>query len=716
MSAASEKSKTNKYVRDTQLPEDISNYKDLFIDDSKNEFSEWKSLINERDAKEIWGKIDFNGKLKNNNIQTENTCDEFAEFLETRCSLPYEHTNFEGIKSEVYNEELDGTISEDEIMKCATTMNRNSASKCGTPVAALLTIIFPILGLLKILMNTVFKSSYPSSWIPFIMCLPKKGKLNIPCVRGISLKALLAKLYDGILKNRLTKWLRIPIEQTAYQKGKSCALHVFFVRCLIAICKKLKKPLFIGVTDFEAAFDYISRRNLFIKLANLGIGMCLLKSLINMYATTDAYVLLDDEYSRKLSITAGVLQGSASSTLLFMAYTSDLIKIFKDHFPSEEIINLFHILLHADDSLILATSKTSLIEKFRKLDEYCFNNNIKLRLDKCCFLTINSAEKSDIILERGTIKNKSEFIYLGSIITDSGDVSCDLRREIDTKEKKLNKFFAFITQNRNAPLEVKEMVLNSCIVSSVLNNCESWGNASLTNLESKYRKALKYLLGIRKTCCNEFPYIELGKPTITALVHKRQLNFYRNCKVENGFPMQQYIIDQAVIHGCSFINHYLKLDEKYDKPDDIIAESLTVMRQSVHRKALANKSRYIAYMQTNPSLCRPNIYDRYIPSHKLIPVIRLRTISHDLEIERARLMKHHVPRDQRLCSCGGVEDERHFVLHCSNYTHIRQKYSDITFLPFHEQLNNISTPDFIHDLNQNRDLFLKQSRSRNTTT
>ena len=62
-------------------------------------------------------------------------------------------------------------------------------------------------------------------------------------------------------------------------------------------------------------------------------------------------------------------------------------------------------------------------------------NNIKLRLDKCSFLTINSSEKSDIILERGTIKNKSEFIYLGSTITDSGDASCYVKCEIKKKEK-----------------------------------------------------------------------------------------------------------------------------------------------------------------------------------------------------------------------------------------------------------------------------------------
>ena len=524
----------------------------------------------------------------------------------------------------------------------------------------------------------------------FISCLPKKGKLNIPCVRGISLKVLLAKLYDGILKNRLTQWLRnlIPVEQTAYQKFKGCELHVFFVRCLVAICKKLKITLFIGVTDFEAAFDYISRRNLFIKLTKLGIGICLLNALMEMYKVTDAFVFLDGEYSRKLSISAGVLQGSASSTLLFMAYTSDLITVFKNHFPAEEIINYFHILLHADDSLILATSKKSLIDKFKKLDEYCLENNIKLQLSKCCFLAINSEEKADIILERGTIVNKSEFVYLGSTITDNGNVSNDVMSEIKQKGKKLNKFFAFITQNRNAPLEVKEKVLDACVFSAILNNCETWGNANLKNVELKYRKALKYMLGIRKSTCNEFPYIELGKPTITSLVYKRQLQFYRECMIEGNLPMQQFIIRKAIDANCPFINHYVQLDLKYKNPEDVTAESLMNMRVSIERKADNKKSRYMSYIKMNPSLCRPNIYNRYVPTYKLLLVTRLRTVSHDLQIEKARLTPYHIPQDQRLCSCGEMETEQHYVQHCNQYTHIQDKF-DIQELPFHEQLDNI---------------------------
>ena len=222
---------------------------DSIRNDSKLEYNTWKSILEEKDPKSLWNKIQYNGKY-NDKIKIENTCDEFANFLETRCSLPYEHSNYDDIKSNIFNHSLDSHITEEEVLTAARKMNRNSAAKCGIPVSILLSIIYPLLGTLACLFNKIFLSCYPECWVPFIFCLPKKCKLNIPNVRGISIKPLLAKLYDSILKDRLQNWLKIPDEQTAYQKGKSCILHVFFLRCLIAICKTTRKPMFVGVKDF----------------------------------------------------------------------------------------------------------------------------------------------------------------------------------------------------------------------------------------------------------------------------------------------------------------------------------------------------------------------------------------------------------------------------------------------------------------------------------
>ena len=81
-------------VSDTEQQDDYD-YKNLFTNDARKEHSEWNSVLQEDDPKRIWEKIDFNGKFKNNEIKSENTCYEFAEFLEARCSLSYEHTNYE---------------------------------------------------------------------------------------------------------------------------------------------------------------------------------------------------------------------------------------------------------------------------------------------------------------------------------------------------------------------------------------------------------------------------------------------------------------------------------------------------------------------------------------------------------------------------------------------------------------------------------------------
>ena len=102
-------------------------------------------------------------------------------------------------------------------------------------------------------------------------------------------------------------------------------MHVFYLRCLISICQKMKVSLYIGITDFEAAFDLISCRNLFQKLIKLGISMFMLRALVEMYKMNISCIELNGEYSRTFHMAAGVLQGSATSTILFMAYTADIV-------------------------------------------------------------------------------------------------------------------------------------------------------------------------------------------------------------------------------------------------------------------------------------------------------------------------------------------------------------------------------------------------------
>ena len=129
-------------------------------------------------------------------------------------------------------------------------------------------------------------NAYPKNWLNLVMAIPKKGRLALPkFVRYISVMGIFEKLYQTILNKRLYKFLTIPSSQTAYQTGKGCNLHVMTIRLFKVLAVKTKQKLFIIFTDFEAAFDLVSRRLLFQKLVKLGVSATMLSALISIYVS-----------------------------------------------------------------------------------------------------------------------------------------------------------------------------------------------------------------------------------------------------------------------------------------------------------------------------------------------------------------------------------------------------------------------------------------------
>ncbi len=107
----------------------------------------------------------------------------------------------------------------------------------------------------------------------------------------------------------------------------------------------------------------------------------------------------------------------------------------------------------------------------------------------------------------------------------------------------------------------------------------------------------------------------------------------------------------------------------------------------------------------------PNTYVRYRawvtadrpPLHltAFIPIsikhmlIRFRSTSFPLAIQAGRCAKHKIPRSQRLCmacSNGHAEDDKHFLLECTAYAHIRERFPTI-FTSSASPASILNTPD-----------------------
>ena len=132
-------------------------------------------------------------------------------------------------------------------------------------------------------------------------------------------------------------------------------------------------------------------------------------------------------------------------------------------------------------------------------------------------------------------------------------------------------------------------VLESCVCSTILYNCESWGNANLTQLEDKYTAIIKYMLGVSKKMCNEFAYIELGIMRLQARVKKRQYRFYKNAVNERDWPLIRHIVRQSRDVKTQFINHYDQLLLTYNNEEEILQEEIETQKSKIKEKARLNK-------------------------------------------------------------------------------------------------------------------------------
>lgn len=654
----------------------------------KHEFMKWSCLMEKNDPKEIWSALNWRGEL-NKNIDDDLHSQELANFFQERCQIDPDQSKLENICFEAENDYFEPPISQEEISDNIENIKDNSTTTDGFNGYFLKCIATEILPLLLILFNSIFNDgSYPCAvWWCLMFGISKKGKFQLPNnIRGITIMSQIAKVYDAIICNRIIKKITIPKNQSAYQKKRGCFLNVMAIRIFILISKKCKMKFYVIFSDFAAAFDSISRLKLLQKLVKIGLSITLINAIRDMYTNIETLVLHNGEFSNTFYLDCGVKQGAPSSGILFIAYIIDLINIFCQEFPIENIIGRIHLLIHADDTAVLAYGRQNAINKIKRLSRYCLENCIKLQPTKCSFLVTNSEESDQqpIMVNNQSIPYSTSEIYLGSFICASGNINDHIKGEINYRKKSIIKYYSFLRKNPNIPMIYKLKVLDACILSSLIYNSETWGPANIEKLELEYRKMLKTTLGVKLSTCNEFPFIELNLPTIKTRIHQKQYKFWLAIKeLENDDPVK-IAVQLAEQYNLDFVKHYHNLERIYSNVD-IHEYNMNEIRNNILRKAENNKTKYITYLKINPSLQKSNIYFNHIPRAKLQYSIKLRTISHDLIDEIGR--RKNIPKDLRLCHCKkAVETEEHFLLRCVEYTDIRYKYN-IESHEIHEILN-----------------------------
>ena len=472
---------------------------------------------------------------------------------------------------------------------------------------------------------------------------------------------LLAKMFDFILLERFRKWFKPHDCQSAYQSGKGGADHVFLIRALISHCMSSGEKLFIVCIDFEGAFDKVSRHRLFRKLQLFGAGSLFLTCLMSIYSFTPC-TIFGEESSYTYLLLAGIKQGLPLSPWLFLFYINDMFDFFDGIYGRTTLLETIHLLIHADDTTILASSREQAEAKLRSLLQYCALNHISLQLSKCEFIVINGElnDKADIKFPEGSVKHVSFVTLLGSQLSESGSIEDDHRFHMRHRYPAVTKFFNFLRNNKLAPTAVKLRVLQACVTSALLHNCEAFGERVPDDLERLYFILIKSALGVRKSTANDLVLVESGLLSLKGMIYSRQYKFYETF-ISNLEPnsARQTVFLALRNNGNKFLKHYSDLLHTHQSPSEIKSYHRQQNTDKVkHLASSDNHYKYQLYVMFNPDLKPADLSKPYSFSFS-----RLRLSSHSMPVELGRW--NRMKRDVRLCGvCKTVGDEKHFIYSC----------------------------------------------------
>ena len=625
----------------------------------------WERIMNCENDSTLWKAIDWKGQF--NPVPTDDDDQPSETQFQVHLEKLLNPTN-ESIKTDISNYHvnipvLDEKISVKEVSDVIDKQVKSDkgCGPDGNSPGAFKLLTGQWVEFLCFLFNIIFVAGYPLAWASAKLIMLFKKGLRLDCNnwRGISVINAVSKIYDYVLNNRLMAWYTVCREQAGAQYKRGCIEHIVTLRLLFNLFLRKKAKLFVVFVDFSKAYDLVPRSRLFDILVELGCGVTMLGALISMYSNTTNIL-----GSTIITSTMGVRQGSPTSCYLLIIFVDVLILMWKARCSPEPILGWLHCLMLMDDTIIFATSREKMMEKLQILDKYCVENGMRVNASKTKLMVINGRplDKVPFVLPNFTVKECSEYLYLGNIFTADGRTDSSLKAHLESKAKDLNKLLIFFATNYDAPFSVKKKVMEAAFMSCILYGCEAWLNVSLKVVEAMYMKAVKALLGVRITTPNALCLVEAGLRPLSAIVKARQKKFFTKM-MESRSDMN----DDPFMHVFNITRELNKpmwnYIEQIMDTDDFIAKELSDMKDFIENQPLS-ATKFHTYLTMNPTLNTHPLYTKSsptIPDYLRIDFTRYRLSSHRLRVEVGRWSR--TTPEERVCSCGtGIQNEAHIFL------------------------------------------------------
>ena len=370
------------------------------------------------------------------------------------------------------------------------------------------------------LFNEVLSSSaLPPDWRKSrLIVLFKKGDPKLPSnYRPIAILPLLYKLFSRMLCARLEERIigQQSVDQAAYRKGYSTDDHLLTVGLLLERCSEWSAELWLGLVDFEKAFDTVEHTPLWNALSELGVEQPYIDLLKIIYSEQAATVSAGAE-SRAFSLERGVKQGDPISPLLFLAVMEVMFRRLKTRWnklntrrsgPFYGIVidraeDPLTNLRFADDVLVFASTPSDISKMILDLSKEASKFGLKMHMGKTVVLTNRSEEDCPASVKCGGVAVKvagadDSERYLGRKLSITEFHEIEFKNRLASAWSAFFKFKACLCC-RKVPLNYRMKLFECCVTPCALYSCGTWALSAemVRKLRSTRRKMIRWIVGV----------------------------------------------------------------------------------------------------------------------------------------------------------------------------------------------------------------------------
>lgn len=388
------------------------------------------------------------------------------------------------------------------------------------------------------LCNQIYhEAQSPADWgKAIIVPIHKKGdKKECNNYRGISLLSVPGKVYTRILQQRMKRYVEdiVAEEQAGFRVGRGTVDQLFVIRQLSEKFSEKNRTLYNNFIDFKQAFDSVWQLGLWKVLRNYGIPEQLVILLEDMYSKSASAVRVDGELTEWFKVTVGVRQGCNLSPYLFNLLLEAMIQQATKAVEAGVYISgqLANNLRFADDIDLIAESPEQLQELTDKVNESSKRFGLKINVSKTKVMTIGKSHKElNINLEHDKLEQVTEFVYLGSLVSEDGESRRDIQRRTSLASAmvgKLNK----IWRSNSISIKTKVKVYETIVIPVFLYGAECWRlrKTDERKIQSTEMGWLRKIMGVSRLqrIRNEAIREQMGQQeTLCAKVQRKRLKWF----------------------------------------------------------------------------------------------------------------------------------------------------------------------------------------------